>query len=181
MELETITEVGKEAIVDLLNKAIQIEYGMILNYPRMIDMLVNINQINDEQLNRDLENVGKASSQHLGMVNNLIRKLGGDTVWQINTIDRFTDVPKTLSEQLNKEEVAKSVYEEAKHIALTNVKRIPAKEIFDNSVLVVDDLPVGVVVPKEITSVLDRIIMDEQDHIRRVEDSIATLEILTNK
>ncbi len=33
MEIETIKESGKKAIVKLLNKALQVEYTKIVNYP----------------------------------------------------------------------------------------------------------------------------------------------------
>ena len=80
MKVETIKEPGKEAIVALLNKALQVEYGMILNYPRIIDKLVIVDKINDEQLNKDLEQVGKDSFRHSGAVGKLIGQLGGEAM-----------------------------------------------------------------------------------------------------
>ena len=40
--IDRITEDGKKTIVSLLNKAIEIEYAFIFNYPRLIDQSVNI-------------------------------------------------------------------------------------------------------------------------------------------
>ena len=44
-----------------------------------------------------------------------------------------------------------------------------------------DELPVDVVNINDVISVLNRIIIDEKKHIRLVEDSIATLNMLMNK
>jgi len=95
MEVETIKENGKKAIVDLLNKSLQVEYSFILNYPRIIDNLVII-KIHDEQLIKDLEHVGKESTRHLGSLGQLIVQLGGEPEWQIEVIDRMVDVDRML-------------------------------------------------------------------------------------
>jgi hypothetical protein len=50
MEIEVIKDDAKAAIIKLLNEAIQTEYSFIMNYPRIIDHLVKIDNIHDEQL-----------------------------------------------------------------------------------------------------------------------------------
>jgi len=44
-----------------------------------------------------------------------------------------------------------------------------------------DELPLDVVNASDVISTLDRIIFDEQRHIKLVYDSIATLNMLMNK
>jgi len=44
-----------------------------------------------------------------------------------------------------------------------------------------DELPLDVVNINDVISILDRIIIDEQHHIKLVHDSIATLNMLMNK
>lgn len=56
---------------------------MILNYPRCIDKITNIDNIHDEQLNKDLEYVGKASLQRFGSLSKVIELLGGKPVLSI--------------------------------------------------------------------------------------------------
>ena len=48
-EIDRITEEGKKALVDLLNKSIEVEYGMILNYPRILDQIKNIDKSQREE------------------------------------------------------------------------------------------------------------------------------------
>ena len=49
MEIVTITDKAKKAIADLCNKSVVVEYDMMLNYPRIIDHIVNFEEIKDEQ------------------------------------------------------------------------------------------------------------------------------------
>ena len=173
MEVETIKENGKKAIVDLLNKSLQVEYSFILNYPRIIDNLVII-KIHDEQLIKDLEHVGKESTR-------LIVQLGGEPKWQIEVIDRMVDVDRMLVQQLGKEKLALSLCQQAKHLAEQNRAKVKVKDFFGRLIRMQDELPIDVVNINDVISVLDRIIIDEKKHIRLVEDSIATLNVLMNK
>jgi len=129
MEVETIKESGKKAIVDLLNKSLQVEYSFILNYPRIIDNLVII-KIHDEQLIKDLEHVGKESTQHLGSLGQLIVQLGGEPRWRIEVIDRMVDVDRMLVQQLDKEKLALSLCQQAKHLAEQNRVKVKVKDFF---------------------------------------------------
>ena len=64
MEIETITDDAKIAISGILNRSLLVEYDFILNYPRIIDRLVNYDDIHDEQLIGDLDRLGKESMKH---------------------------------------------------------------------------------------------------------------------
>ena len=68
MEARTITDEAKRDLIHVLNESLEIEYDMILNYPRMIEKLENIDKIHDEQLNYDLQLLGRQSIRHFNEV-----------------------------------------------------------------------------------------------------------------
>jgi bacterioferritin (cytochrome b1) len=181
MKIETIKESGKKAIVEILNKALQVEYTKIVNYPRLIDRIVTVDHIHDEQLNKDLEQVGKDSTRHLGWVGELILKFGGKPIWQIEVIDRLVDAKEMLAHQLEKEKEALSLYQEAKRVAEKNKVKVQVRDFFGRLIRMEDELPYDVVNIDDVFSTLDRIIIDETHHIRLIHDSIATLNMLMNK
>ena len=181
MEIETIKKNTIETIIELLNKAIQVEYGMILNYPRLIDRIVNIDKIHDEQLNTDLERVGKDSTRHLGSIGQLVVQLGGEPFWQLEVIDRLVDAEKMLEQQLVKEKAALSLYEQAKRAAEQNKVKIKVKDFLGRLIRTEDELPINAVNANDVIATLDRLINDEQYHIRLIQDSLATLKMLLNK
>ena len=81
MEVETLTDYGRKAIVSILNRALIVEYAFILNYPRMMDKLVNYDKINDEMLNSNFNRLGKESMKHFNDDVKLIERLGGEPAW----------------------------------------------------------------------------------------------------
>jgi rubrerythrin len=177
METMSIKKEAQEAIVGLLNKAIQVEYAVILNYPRMIDNLVEVRHIEDEQLNKDIETIGKDSFRHSGTVAQLIDQCGGECAWDVQVVSRLPDMQSMLQEQLKREKTAVQVYTEAKKIAEKNQTKAKTGGFLNKLLDKVETSPVNA---DEVIRTIDRIIMDEQRHIRLCEDSIATLEMLTN-
>ena len=180
-EVDTIRDSAKEAIVDLLNKSLQVEYGMILNYPRIIDKIVAIDEIHDEQISSDLEYLGKSSVQHVGLIGQLILELGGEPAWRIDTIDRMVDVGSMLVQQLAKEKAAQSVYQEARRIAEKNQGKTKVRDFLGKFTRMRDEADDDVVKASDVISVLERLASEEQTHIRLAEDTIATLNMLTGK
>ena len=176
MEIYTIKEDTKRAIIGLLNSIIQVEYDMIMNYPRLIDKLVNIDLINDEQLNKDLEYLSKVSLQHFSNLNKIIELLDGELVWAMCTIERLVDVGESLDEQLKKEKLVISKYKET--IQVVEKNKVKVKQGFLSKLL---SEKVEAVDANYIVSTLKRHIMDEERHVRLVEDSIATFKALKNK
>lgn len=106
----------RHAVIRLLNEAIQTEYTFIVNYPRLIDHLANIDEIHDEQLSRDLEHLGKDSTRHLGLIGQIILELGRKPMWELTIIDRMTDVESLLAAQMDREKQALSLYEKVRDI-----------------------------------------------------------------
>ena len=126
--VDRITEDGKKAIVSLFNKSIEIEYAFIFNYPRLIDQLVNIEPIIQESVAKKLELLGKESVQHAHWIMQLIEGLGGEPQLLFELIDRMTDIPSLLLEQLEREKLVQSLFQQAKLVAEQNqAKGILAK------------------------------------------------------
>jgi len=168
-EVDRITEEGKRAIVALLNQALLAEYGMLLNYPRIIDQLANIDKVSDKQLAIDLERLGKDSFRHAGIVGQLIAQLGGKPDWDITVIDRMIDIGSMLVEQLAKEKLAMSIYQDAKRIADKN--QVKAKGFLGRLTTWREE-------PRDTTSrskaidILTSLHNEEWGHIRRCENAI---------
>jgi len=67
-EVDAITPEGKNAIATLLNEGLQVEYDLIINYPRIVDQLVNIDKVDNKQFIQLMERFGKESFKHSGLV-----------------------------------------------------------------------------------------------------------------
>jgi len=179
METFTIKEDAKQALVELLNRVIQVEYDTILNYPRLIDKIVNIDHIHDEQLNKDLEYVGKASVQHFGSSSKLIELLGGETTWVLGTIERLVDSMEFLGQQLEKEKSMRSLYKETIQLVEKNKVKLKGKGFLDRLLGGAEE--VKAVDAAYIVGVCERHIMDEERHVKLVDDSIETLKALMDR
>lgn len=178
MNIETLKEDARIAIFRILNKSLKVEYKFMFNYPRMIDQLITYEKINDEQLNRDLEFMVKESLRHFKELSNLIERLDGEVEWMFDVIDRLVDVEQMLTQQLENEKLVKSLFEEAKHIAELNKVKVKVRERFDKFIKMKNELPVEILDVNDIISVLNREIIEEEKHIKLVENSIATLNML---
>ena len=99
-EVDRITEEGKKAIINLLNKSIQVEYDMVMNYPRIMDQIKNIDKSQSEEFINNCERLGKDSFRHATIATKLIEELGGKPEFEMLVIDRMIDIQKALIEQL---------------------------------------------------------------------------------
>ncbi len=64
-DIDRITNDGKRAIVSILNSGLAVEYIHIVNYPRFIDQMVNINEVPDNDPSVVvLKKLGEASVRH---------------------------------------------------------------------------------------------------------------------
>ena len=180
MEIVTITDEAKQAIAKLCNESVVVEYDMILNYPRIIDHIVNFEKIKDEQLIKDLNRLGLESIGHFSKMKGMIENLGSDMAWLTSTLPRLVGVLDILDMQLGKEKAARDLYTEAKKIAIAN--KITVKVGGGFSLFRRTDISEKDVVPfEQIISDLDRLIVDEERHIKIVEDSIATFKTLMSR
>lgn len=177
-EVDRITEKGKKAIVALLNKSLQVEYGLILNYPRLLDQIVNIYEIHDEQLISDIEHLGKDSYQHSGWVGRLITELGGDPNWRVEVVDRIVDVEKLLVQQVQREKLARSLYLQAKRVAEQN----HVKGVIDETAAIIAEFLGKTDLPRSnVIRILERLAQDELLHMRHAENAIEALKVLPKK
>ena len=176
-EVDRITEDGKKAIIRLLGESIKIEYAFIFNYPRLIDQLVNIEQIPQERVAEKLELLGKESVQHAGWIMRLIEDLGGEPQLPFEVLDRMTDIPSLLLKQLDKEKSVQSLFQQAKLVAEQNqVKGIWAK------IKTMDIGAPGMVKERSRTiRLLERLEIDEGRHIVLVQNIVSGLNIQTEK
>ena len=179
MAIETLKRDNKKSVAEKLNRALQVEYDLIFNYPRVIDKLVNIEKIHDERLNSMIEVLGIESLRHFTEVDNLIVKLGGETQWSFEVIDRLVDVEEILAKQLEREKWVVSWYTSAKRIAEQN--KVKAGGVLGKLTGSPGVLPEDFIDANEIINTLDRIIRDEKRHALLVQNSINTLKRLTNK
>ncbi len=177
-EVDRITEEGKKAIIDLLNKAIQVEYGLILNYPRILDQIVNISRSQSEEFANSVERLGKDSFRHATVVTKLIEELGGKPDFEVVVIDRMIDIKSMLIEQLEKEKLVMLIYQDAKHIAQKNQARANG---FFGKLLSIREEPRGDVSRSKVIDILTGLQNEEWGHIKRVEIALTQMNIQPDK
>lgn len=180
MEIITITDKAKKSIAELCNESVIIEYDMILNYPRIIDHIVNFEKIKDEQLLKDINRLGYESLGHFSKMDGMIRSLGGEMVWLTSILPRIVDVTDILERQLGKEKAVRDIYKEAGKIAMNNRIAVKVGGFF-NRLRGIDISEQNIIPLEQLTNDLDRLISDEERHIRIVEDSIATFKALMKR
>ena len=179
-EIVTITDQAKKAIAELCNESLVVEYDMILNYPRIIDHIVNIEKIKDDQLVKDIEKLGRESLGHFGIIDGMIRSLGAETVWLPSILPRLVGVTSFLERQLEKEKIVRNLYTEARKIAIANKTTVKIGGIFN--LFRTKDISEKDIIPfEQVIRNLDRLVLDEMRHIKIVEDSIATHKALVSK
>ncbi len=177
-KIDRITEEGKEAIVDLLNKGIHAEYGMVMNYPRILDQIANIGEAQSEEFIDNAERFGKDSFRHSTIVAKLIEELGGEPEFEMLTIDRMVDIHSLLIGQLGYEKLAESLYKEARLIAQNNQEQ--AKGVFAKLRGIMEE-PKKDVSRSEIIEKLKRLELDEMGHAKRAETMILQANIKPGK
>lgn len=180
MEIVTITDKAKKTIAELCNESVVVEYDLILNYPRIIDHIVNFEKIKDEQLIKDIDRLGSESLGHFSTIDRIIRNLGGTPVWLTGTLPRVVDVADILERQLGKEEAVRDLYKEAKKVAMNSRTTIKVGGFWDR-LKGIDISERNIISYQQLVNDLDRLILDEERHIRLAKDSIATFKALAGK
>jgi len=178
MEIETIKDDAKKTIAALCNKAITIEYDMILNYPRAIEHMVNHQKISDEQTIDEMNKLGKDSLGHFNTVSNLVTKLGYEPAWNMSVCDRIPDILHCLNEQLEKEEIARDTYKEIVDIAKRNKIKVKVQESFGRFIQDSGGLDKEILTADEVIDTCSRLMAQEEYHMRIAEDLIGALNVL---
>lgn len=176
-EILTITDQAKRAIAAVFNESVVAEYSMILNYPRIIDHIVNIEKITDKQLIDDINKLGTDSLHHFGVTDRIIGTLGSKIVWEPSTLPRLVGVPDMLEAQLKNENAARAFYIEARKIAAVNKATYKSGGFF--SAFTQRNKPEEIIIRYDLLiRDIDRLILDEERHIRIVEDLLVTCKTL---
>ncbi|MFC1953140.1 hypothetical protein ACFLWR_03310 [Chloroflexota bacterium] len=150
---------------------------MILSYPRLIDHIVNFEKIEDQQLVRDIDKLGRESLGHFAKMDLMMRNLGGVIAWKPSALPRLVGITDELEKQLLKEKTAHDLYSEAREVAKANKNTIKVGGII-NKLKGIDISDLNIVYYDRIIGGLERLILDEERHIRVVEDSLATCKTL---
>ncbi|MFC2035657.1 ferritin-like domain-containing protein [Chloroflexota bacterium] len=180
IEIEAISEDGKKGLITILNKVVKVEYGMITNYPRIVDYFVSIEKINDEAFLSYLEMIGKESTRHLGLVIDIVKSLGGEPGWQMGVIEKTFDAREHGTQQLEREKEAVELYKQAILVARNNTVKEKVEEFSGKYIKSgKGGLQQEVRKASEVISILERIEADEIRHVRVVEDMLKTYSFLS--
>jgi rubrerythrin len=101
---------NKKALIDILNKGMQIEYASIWHYPQLA------RRIADKEAARVFSQLGQDSVQHASQTARMIRTLGGapeeNLLASLKEADEG-DILAILRNMLEQEKTAASLYKEA--------------------------------------------------------------------
>jgi hypothetical protein len=176
-DADRITESAKHRIVSILNQIAEVEYKFIVNYPRTIDQIVTIEGVEDQQLIDDLERLGNESGYHLNACIQLITRLGGTSMWQIQPRDRTIDLEARGEDQIAGERLANRLYSEAAKIAEDN----PVKSGFFNKLRPSLDAETDPVSRTETIRLLRHMADQELTHERILKDCLATFRAMRKR
>ena len=171
---DKITQGGKILILGLLQQVMLVEYGMILNYPRILDQITNIGKSQPQEFIENIERLGKDSFRHSTVVMTLIEDLGGKPDFSGIVIDRMIDVSSMLVEQLGKEKLAMSMYKEAKLVPQNNQVRSRGflGKLLDNTTKERQWIS-----RNRVIQILEGLESDEFSHIKRTEMALLQINI----
>ncbi len=111
--------IGKKSppIMDVLNKTLQLEYSLIIHYPRLAST------IEDEKTRELVLRLGSDSIKHADVVASAILKLGGDPVWSFDPFPAGSDIVKIFQAQLEKEKLALQLHQQSMGLVRDNLLR----------------------------------------------------------
>lgn len=178
-EGDRLSESARRPMIVLLNKSLEMEYAHTINYPRLIDRLLNTDERPDpdSRLRRSLEALGKKSAEHLHWTARLIEDLGGEPQWRITTTDRIVDAPAMLLAQLENEKASVALFEQAK-----NVAEHPPGGLLVRMKTMLDGGPGHATGKKSSTiRLLEQMSRDEEEHVARLKNIISELNIQAGK
>jgi bacterioferritin (cytochrome b1) len=96
--------IGK--ILDILNRALRLEYSLIIHYPR-INMAIH-----DKDLKNMVKTLGVMSIKHADVVADAITSLGGTPEWSFEPAPEEIDLKSIFQIQLGKEKLALQLHSE---------------------------------------------------------------------
>ena len=91
---------GSSELLDLLNQTLELEYTLIIHYPRIASA------IQDHETKQLAQSLGTASIGHADTVAHAITRLGGTPHWSFGSFPAEMDLKKIFQGQLEKEKLA---------------------------------------------------------------------------
>ncbi len=174
-DVDRITDDGKRAIVSILNRGLAIEYTHIVNYPRFIDQMVNINEVPDnDPCVVVLKQLGEESVRHANTVMALITQLGGEPHLVVEPAERMSDVFGMCQKQMEKEKDNLALFQQAKVVAQNNQMKT-SKGILGGIINVIKDRPSDTVERSHVIQLLTRLENDESRHMQLLANVISDL------
>ncbi len=167
-----LTQDAKRSIVIILSKCLELEYLYTVNYPRLIDQLIDNGQVPDpdSRLRRDLESLGKKSAEHLHWTARLIEDLGGEPQWQTAAIDRIADAHALLLAQLENEKASVALLQQAQ-----NVARFDSGDVLAKMKAMLGTAPGHITERGKTIRLLEQISRDEEGHVALLKNLISEL------
>jgi bacterioferritin len=96
---------GSPELLDLLNQTLELEYTLIIHYPRIASA------IQDKEAKQLAQSLGSASIGHADTVAHAIIKLGGTPHWSFGSFPTEMDLKKIFQGQLEKEKLALKLHQ----------------------------------------------------------------------
>jgi hypothetical protein len=181
MEIVTITASAKNTIATLCNKTLPVEYEMILGYPRIVNYISRFNILEDNRMIKEIGRLSEESLRHFQRIDGLMARFGRPTTMRMNDfpkLNELADLSQVLEIQLEKENFALQMYNEAKNVALENKTSVRGREAFGKLVRTRSGLDEEIIAVNDVISVLNRLANDEERHVRIITDCIASLNMV---
>ncbi len=180
-DIDRITDDGKRAIVSILNKGLAVEYTHIINYPRFIDQMVNIDKVpDDDPCIVVLKRLGEESVRHTNIVMQLITQLDGEPYLVVEPAERMSDVFGMCQKQMEKEKENRELFQQAKVVAKNNRVRA-IKSTLGESINVIRNRPSDTVKSNPVIQLLTRLENDESGHIKLLDTVMLAITQHRNK
>ena len=174
-DIDRITNDGKRAIVSILNSGLAVEYIHIVNYPRFIDQMVNINEVPDnDPCVVGLKQLGEESVRHMNIVMSLITQLGGKPHLVVEPAERMSDVFGMCQKQMEKEKDNLALFQQAKVVAQNNQMKT-LKDILGEIINGIKNRPSDTVERSHVIQLLTRLENDESRHMQLLANVISDL------
>jgi hypothetical protein len=111
-------DISSLSFVGVLTLALQVEYYIIVNYPRVIDQIASseIGAAEKDEAVKTLTVLGQESIQHADVTAELTRRFGGKPQFDFELLDTPRDTGAWLLEVLEREKFALSLYEQARRV-----------------------------------------------------------------
>ena len=98
--------IGSPELLGLLNQTLELEYTLIIHYPRIASA------IRDQETKQLAQSLGTASIAHADTVAKAITRLGGTPHWSFGSFPTEMDLKKIFEGQLEKEKLALKLHQQ---------------------------------------------------------------------